>query len=209
MSSTFEIEQQRLLLAINRNTGVADDTVPVFQLGSVAAPDEGTTNASLIDNLVDNSDFSYSKDGYLNVTLAGGDVALECYNFYRHRLIKVSDISTTNGSPTVNAPSGPFKSSYAYPMNVLIYGAGGVAGETFVGTLTRVSDTQATLSTNALATLPAASGFIGDALAETAATALKATGHSLFAAGGWRATILILTLPRWERQERRPSAIKQ
>jgi hypothetical protein len=190
-----EIEEQRLLLAINRSTGGVTTNVPVFSTGETAPDDTTSTNTSLIDNLIDNSDFDYSKDGYLNPTPAGGDVALEVYNFYRNRLIRVTDVSTTNGSPTVNSVAGEFKAAYTYPMSFLLYGAG-ASGETLTGTLTRVSDTQATLSTNALVTLTNATLWFGDTLGETAAQAIKATGHSLFAAETANANI-----PRWAKTD--------
>jgi hypothetical protein len=191
--NSFEIEKQRLELEISRKGGIKP-TPPIIVLPTTA-PDVESTNQGYIDNQIDNSDFSWSKDSYLNAVLVGGDVAQECYNFFRHRLIKVSDLSTTNGSPTVNSATGPFKSTYTYPMSFVAYGAGGTAGETLSGTLTRVSDTQATLSTNALSTLTGATLWFGDTLAESAATALKASSHSLFAANEGTD----LNIPRWDR----------
>lgn len=193
--NTEEIERQRLLLAINRTTGEGDTGVPTFATGDVA-PDIGDVNASLIDNLLDNTDFDYSKDGYINNPLVGGDVALELYNFFRHRFIRLNDIVTTNGSPTVNSASGQFKAAYSYPMSFVIYGAG-AAGATLSGTLTRVSDTQATLSTNALADLSGATMWFGDTLSESAATAIKYTGHSLYAANEGTD----LDIPRWAKTD--------
>lgn len=191
--NSFEIEKQNLQLRIAR-TGGGFDGVPIISQLPTTAPDVNTTNAGLIDNLLDNTDFDFSKDGYTNATPAGGDIAQECYNFYRHRLIRVTDAIVTNGSPTVDSATGPFKSTYTYPMSFVLYGAG-ASGATLTGTLTRVSDTQATLSTNALVNLTNGILWIGDALAETAAQALKATAHTLFAANEGTN----LNIPRWER----------
>jgi hypothetical protein len=193
MSTSFEIERQRLRLEINRNAGTQD--VPVISQLPSGGPDDTTGTTGLIDNLIDNSDFDFSKDGYTNAVPAGGDIAQECYNFYRNRLIRVGDVVATNGSPTINSALGKFDAAYTYPMSFVLYGAGGSTGETLSGTLTRVSNTQATLSTNALASLTDAILWFGDTLGETAAQALKATAHSLFAANEGTN----LNIPRWDR----------
>jgi hypothetical protein len=192
-NSLLELQKQQLRLEINRQPGSV--VTPTISQLPTTAPDVETPNQGFIDNQIDNSDFSWSKDSYTNSTPAGGDIAQECYNFFRHRLIRITDLSTTNGSPTVNSATGPFKSAYTYPMSFIAYGTGGSAGETLTGTLTRVSDTQATLSTNALATLTDGVLWFGDTLTEAAATAIKASSHSLFAANEGTD----LSIPRWDR----------
>lgn len=168
--------------------------VPILPYDPANAPDDDTTIQILAPNWLDNSDFDYSKDGYVNNPTVGGDVSEECYNLYRQRFVMVTDLATTSGSPTVTSASNPFNAAYTYPMDfILLNGNGSGAGVT--GTLTRVSDGTATLSVNAGATLTNAILWFGTALAETSANALKSSGHSTFAANEGTNTVI----PRWDK----------
>lgn len=191
---SLEIEKQNLLLNSNRQKSEKDKAVSFIDR-QPSPPDTSAGENASIDNLVDNSDFDYSKDAYLNRVAAGGDAGEEVFNFFRHRLIKVEDASVNSGAAQITSASAPFKAAYAYPMNFVLYGAGGTAGETLSGTLTRVSDTTATLSQNALANITNGTLLIGDALSETAAQAVKASAHTLFAAN----EAANLNMPRWNK----------
>jgi hypothetical protein len=196
----FELQRQHLQIAINRVEGGGSLEMPDQGLPfQTSTPPDATSTASsaLMDNLLDNSDFDYSKDGFENVTPVGGDDDEEVYAWYRHRLMSVTDVVATAASPTINSASAPFKAAYTYPMNFVLYGAGGTEAQTLVGTLTRVSDTQATLSTNSLAALTGGILFFGTALAETDVQAIKADAHTLYAAAeGADADI-----PHWNKED--------
>jgi hypothetical protein len=190
------IQSQQIEIAINQRGGgttVDESTLPYDPANT---SDENTEPQNIAPNYIDNSDFDFSKDDYINSPPVGGDAALESYNWFRQRFIKVTD-AVIAGAPSTNVASaaGPFKAAYTYPMDfVLLNGdAGGVALQ---GTLTRVDDNNATLSTAAQNNI--ASGgvmWFGESLAESSAHALKATGHSTFAANEGTNT----KIPRWDK----------
>ena len=193
----YELKKQSLEIQISRMEGDGSATDPLPPFTAYTPPDAGsTTTTALIDNLLEGTDFDYSKDAYVNDPAIGGDEDEETYNWYRHRLIKVSDVVATAASPTIESASAPVKAAYTYPMNFVLYGAGGTEAQTLTGTLTRVDDETATLSTNALATLTAGTLFFGETLAESTATAIKATDHSLFAATEGADE----DIPRWNKE---------
>lgn len=195
--SQYQLEKNLFEIGVNRRIAESASDLQIGRDFTTQSPPDEIDDSldSQVDNLIDNSDWDFSKDAYLNSPTVGGDAAEEVYNFFRNLFIKVSDVVTTNGSPTINSATAPFKNSYTYPMPFVLYGAGGSAGETLTGTLSRVSDSQATLSTNALATLASAALFFGEQLAESSANAVKATAHSLFAANEGTN----LNIPRWEK----------
>lgn len=192
------IRTQQIEIAINQRAGQDADALSttVLPYDPANAPDDDTTAVVIATNHIDNSDFDFSKDGYVNSPPAGGDAAEEAYNWFRQRFIKVVDAEISAApSTTVKSGAGPFNAAYTYPMDfVLLNGdAGGVALE---GTLTRVDDNEATLSTAAQNNLPSNGVmWFGDALAESSANALKASGHSTFAANENTNT----KIPRWDK----------
>ena len=162
--------------------GDAGETPPIFTQSTATAPDDGTANSSLIDNLINNSDLDFSKDGYLNrIAVGGTDVPNEAYNFYRHRLIKVTDVEFLT-TTSIRSVSNPFKSTYTYPMSFVIHGAGGTTGQTLSGTLTRgATDDLATLSTPSLAStvLTNATLWLGDTLNDISTAPTVSTASSV------------------------------
>lgn len=193
MRSPFDnIEKQNLLIAINRKSGGEVTGTPIL----IEPPDDEGDTIALAPNILDNSDFDFSKDGYLNNPLLGGDVSHETYNFYRQRFIRVTDLVTTAASPTVTSASLPFLAAYfGATVNFVILSAG-TSNASLSGTLTRVSDGTATLSTNALQTLTDAVMWFGTPLAESSANALKGSAsHTLWA--GVEDTLTYI--PRWDK----------
>ncbi len=188
-----EIIEQQLRIAINTTTGGVAN-IPLLPYDPSAPSDSADDIQYLATNEIDNSDFDFSKDDYVNNPTVGGDPAQDAYNFYRQRFIQVNDVSATAASPTINAVSAPFNAAYTYPMDFVLLNAA-TSGAAISGTLTRVSNTQATLSVNSDVNLTGATLWFGDALAETDAMNLKASGHSLFAAN--EGTNLVI--PRWDR----------
>jgi hypothetical protein len=189
-----EIERQRLVIAINSHGAQESLSVSILPYDPNASPDADTSTQVIAPNYVDNSDFDFSKDGYLNNPLTGGDAAHECYNFYRQRFIKITDLVATAAGTGVSSASNPFSSSYTYPMDfVLLNGSSG--GAALSGTLARVSDSTATLSAAAANNLTDGLMWIGETLAESSAKALKSSVHSLYAANeGTNAR-----MPRWDK----------
>lgn len=193
MRSPFDnIEKQNLIVAINRHK----DGGTVFTPPIIEPPDDAEDIITLAPNILDNSDFDFSKDGYNNNPTVGGDTSYEAYNFYRQRFIRVTDLVTTSGSPTVTSASNPFLAAYfGATVNFVILSAG-TSNAALSGTLTRVSDGTATLSTNALQTLTDAVMWFGTPLAESSANALKGdAAHSLWAGNEDTNTII----PRWDK----------
>lgn len=195
----YDLDQQALEIAINQRTreGVSvSGGINTLPFDPTQTPDFDTDVQVIAPNYLDNSDFDYSKDGYLNLVPVGGDDALECFNWYRQRFIKVTD-AVISGAPSTNvsSASGPFKASYTYPMDFVLLN-GDSTGAAQSGTLTRVDDNNATLSVAAEVNI--ASGgvlWFGTALAEATANALKFTGHSLYAANEGTLDII----PRWDK----------
>lgn len=115
-----------------------------------------------------------------------GDTNRECYNWYRHLYNTVTDLVTTSGSPTVDSASNSFTASRFSGTVIFVVPGGGASGATLVGTLTRVSDSQATMSVNAGASLTGAKMYFGTDLTASATYALKRSvggaEHSLWAA---------------------------
>jgi hypothetical protein len=154
------------------------------------SPDSVVYNSS--PNYLPNSapEFSTLAYGTVGTTpTTAGDTNRESYNWYRNTFVEVTDLVTTATSTTATSVSNPFTAArITGTVNFLILG-GGTDGATLTGTLTRVSDSQVTLSVAAGATLTAGTMFFGDDLAATAAFALKRSGtplaiaqHSLWAA---------------------------
>jgi hypothetical protein len=165
------------------------------------APDDATSPLVLGQNQIDNSDFDYSKKGYTGAGAADDDQ--ECYNFYRQRFIKVTDVVTTAASNTITSASNPFSSSYTYPMDFVLLN-GGAAGVALSGYINRngadnsaklYSDAAFTTPLNVTPTLVNATLWFGTTLAESSTNAVKASGHSTFAANEGTNT----KIPRWDR----------
>lgn len=190
-----ELYKNQTAIEINKKSRLRSDFVSTNNLPSPfeTPPDTEEEAVILATNEIDNSDFAYSKDRYLNAVPAGGDVALESYNWFRQRFIRIDDATIANGSPTVNSLAGKFKAAYTYPMDFAFLG-GKADGSALTGTLTRVTDNQATLSVNAEAAIADGILWFGETLAETSANALKTTAHTLFAANEAANTII----PRWD-----------
>lgn len=188
-----QIYRNRVEMQINKGRGGIDaaDDYPVFvqKLPSDAKPAE----IAITPNEIDNSDFDFSKDAYLNRPALGGDVALECYNFFRQRFIRIDDAAVAAGSTNLTSASSPFKAAYTYPMNFVLLGAA-ADGKSISGTITRVSDNAVTLSTPSGIAVTSGIMWFGSALEESAAQALKAAAHSLFAANEGASLII----PRWD-----------
>lgn len=188
------ILNQQIELAINtRENGARGGVIPILPYDPRSAPDDDADTQVLAPNSIDNSDFDWSKDGYLNLPLVGGDVSHECYNFYRHRFIQLNNVATTAASASVASASAVFLAAYTYPMDFVLLN-GKASGAALSGTLTRVDDTNATLSVAAETTLENATLWFGTPLAETAAQAVKGDLHSLFPTETANAEI-----PRWDK----------
>lgn len=192
MKST--LDHQNLEIGLQRQIDEIDSTVVRTDFTTVTPPDSGDILTQLGVNYLDNSDLDFSKDAYVNSTPAGGDVAEECYNFYRQRFIRISDAVLVNASATLTSASSPFKSTYSYPMLFFALSAG-TSEKALIGTITRVSDTTATMSVPSQADLSNAIVFFGDAYAETSANSLKSSTHSLFAAN----EALNDSIPQWDK----------
>lgn len=198
--SNNNIERQQLEIMINtRQAGTINDALPY---DPTAAPDDETTTQVVAQNLLDNSDFDFSKNGYINS--GAGDDDYECYNWYRQRFIKVTDIETSAASNAIACSgSASFKAAYTYPMDfVLLNGA--ASGEAISGSLNRNgADEDALLYTdsgmgtplNVDNSLGDAVLWFGTALAESDANALKSSSHSLYAANEGT----LADIPIWER----------
>lgn len=197
------LDRQQTEIAINTRRPPSTDRVPPGRLpyDPNAAPDDANTTIVIAPNYVDNSDFDFSKNGY--VASGAGDDDYECFNFYRQRFIKVTDLVTTAASNTVTSASNPFKSTFTYPMDFVLLN-GGVAGVALSGFLDRnaadgsaklYSDAGLMTPLNVTLTLADAVLWFGDSLAENAANALKFAGHSLYAANEGTLDII----PRWDR----------
>jgi len=143
------------------------------------APDTTDELNQLGINYLDNSDFDFSKDAYINTSPAGGDIAHECFNFFRQRFIRITDAVLTDGSTALLSASNPFDASYSYPMDFFALRAG-TDEIALVGTITRVSDAEATMSVSSEADITNGIVFFGDSYAESSATSLKDETHSLF-----------------------------
>lgn len=192
-----DLQRQQIEIAMNtRGTGlpVRNGQIPILPYDPNQPPDDPNTPQYTATNLIDNTDFDFSRDGYENDPPVGGDASHECYNWYRQRFIKVTDLATTATSTAVTSASGPFKAGYTYPMNFVLLN-GQTSGEALVGTLTRVSDTAATLSIASDNTLTGAVMWFGTGLAETPTNALKGSSHSTFAANEGTNDII----PRWDK----------
>lgn len=188
------IDRNLLDIEINRRGGIIDSD-PVFT-GGTPPDDDAFPLVVVATNLIDNSDFDFSKDDYLNNPAVGGDPSYEAYNWYRQRLIRITDAEVDASSTTLTAStSTPFQASYSYPMNFLIPGAG-PSEAALSGTLTRVDNSTATLSVAADKSVSGALMWFGDALEETSAKALKGdASHSLWSGNEDTNT----GIPRWDR----------
>lgn len=171
-----------------------DDNTTIFNPQPTTAPDDTEIDVVIAPNEIDNSDFDFSKDGYTNSTPAGGDIASECFNFFRQRFIRITDAAITSGTSALTSASNLFKASYTYPMDFVLLG-GKADGSALSGTLTRVTDGAATLSLNSETDIAGGIMWFGEALAEGASTALKASAHSLFAANEG----MFAVIPRWDK----------
>lgn len=194
-SNNSDIQRNQIEQMINtvpNQTGGAG-VFPLLPYDPQNAPDEDTDIQVIAPNSLDNSDFDFSKDGYVNSPTVGGDPSFEAYNFYRNRFIQITDLVSTATSTAVSSAAGPFKAAFTYPMNFVLLN-GGASNAALSGTLTRVDDNNATLSTAATNGLNPGVMWIGDALGETSAKSLKAAGHSLFAANEGTNT----KIPRWD-----------
>jgi len=186
------LEHQQLEIGLRRTIG---DRVTVVDsdFSTQTPPDNPETLSQMGINYIDNSDKDFSTDAYENDPAVGGDEAKECFNFYRQRFIRLTDAVLTASSTTLSSASAPFKSSYTYPMPFFALGAG-TDEKALVGTITRVSDTSATMSVSAVFSVTDGIVFFGDAFAQSAATALKTSGHTSYAANEGANT----SIARWD-----------
>lgn len=159
-------------------------------------PDDTPETAVIAPNEIDNSDFAWSKDNYLNNPTSGGDIDHECYGWFRQSFSRVTNGVVAASGASFTVPSGtPFKSGYfSETVNFVLLG-GKADGSALVGTLTRVSDTEVTLSTASEVALTNAIMWFGDSVAESAAQALKSSSHSLFGANEGADS----NIPRWDK----------
>lgn len=178
---------------LRADASTEESEIPAFAQQGAAPPDDTNETQVIAPNEVDNSDLSYSKDAYLNTVPVGGDAALECYNFYRQPFIRVTDGVISASGTSLTSASNPFKSTYSYPMDFVLLSAKS-SGEALVGTLTRVSDNEATLSVASDVAKTSGVLWFGESLAESSARALKASGHSLYAANENSNS----AIPRWD-----------
>src|SRR5438046_880366 len=105
------LERQRTDIAINtrRLGGTVSDT-GILPYDPTDPPDADSTTIVSAPNFIDNSDLDYSVNDY---TASGaGDDDYECYNFYRQRFIKLTDVVATNASNAITSAAGKFKSTY-------------------------------------------------------------------------------------------------
>jgi hypothetical protein len=187
------LEHQRLEIGLTRQIDDAENTLSQqFNFAAPAPPDEGEVVPNMGVNYIDNSDMDFSTDAYLNAVPVGDDTADECFNFYRQRFIRLTDAELSNASVNLDSVSAPFSASYTYPMPFFALSAG-TSEKALVGTITRVSDTRATMSAASQADITDGIVFFGETYAETAAKALKSSDHSLFAAETANDSI-----PRWD-----------
>lgn len=195
------LRQQLTEIKINDRRGGGDGTPIILPYDPNNAPDNTNTTVVVASNYVDNSDFDFSKNGY--IASGAGDADFECYNFYRQRFIKLTDVVTTSASNAITSAVGKFKNTYTYPMEFVLLN-GGASGQAISGYINRnASDTSALLYSDVAMTTPLnvsntltdAVLWFGESLTETAAKALKYTGHSLYAANEGALDII----PRWDR----------
>lgn len=164
-------------------------------------PDDAAGIVNVASNQADNTDYDFSKASYTGVG-GGTDADYECYNWYRQLFIKLTDVVATSASNAITSAVAKFAAGYTYPMPFVLLGGGG-SSVALTGYLNRTSNTGASLFTdagmgtplNSSATMTGGVLWFGTALAETAANALKAVGHSLYAANEGANTII----PRWDR----------
>lgn len=181
------IERQRLEILINSQLATVGQQVPggglmgTLPFDPTNPPDDPGGPRIIAENYLDNTDFDFSVDTYLNNPQTGGDAALELYNWYRQRAIHLPDVSTTTGSPTITVPYPAFSSSYTYPLDFVLFG-GTSSGGALIGTLTRVDSFTATMSVNAQKTTSKGYMIIGKFPSATPANLIKAAGHSTFPA---------------------------
>jgi hypothetical protein len=197
------IEAQRLQIQINNLQGDGQSTDrTILPYDPSAPPDSDSTTIVLAQNFLDNSDFDYSKNGY--IASGSGDADYECYNFFRQRFIKSTDVVTTAASNVITSASNPFKAAYTYPMDFVLLN-GGASGTALVGYIDRnTSDGSAKLYSdvglvtplNVTPTLTAATLWFGETLSDAGGIqALKSVTHSLYAAN----EAVNLNIPRWDR----------
>lgn len=193
------LTQQRINAAV-KAADIGGSQSSVLPYDPANPPDSTSGSVNIAANLIDNTDFDFSKNGY---TASGaGDADYECYNFYRQLFIKLTDVVATSGSNAISSAAAKFASTYTYPMPFVLLGAG-ASNVALTGYLNRTANGTASLFTdagmgtplNASVTLTGGVLWFGTLLAENSANALKATGHSLFAANEGTDTII----PRWDR----------
>jgi hypothetical protein len=188
------IQRQQTEIAINTRLPGGAGILPLLPYDPQNPPDDDNDIQVIAPNNLDNSDYDFSKDDYINSPPVGGDASFECYNFYRQRFIQITRITATAASTAISSSFAAFSSSYSYPISFVLLN-GGTSNQALVGTLTRVDDNNATLSVASVNDLAGGVMWIGDPLGETSALALKATGHSLFAANEDTNGVI----PRWEK----------
>jgi hypothetical protein len=81
----LDLKEQEVRIRMERLFSEADERIEQLAIATAAAqvlaPDE---NPISIVNLVDDSDFDWSKDRFLNNPVLGGDIDFEAFNWFRH-----------------------------------------------------------------------------------------------------------------------------
>lgn len=189
------IELQNLEIGLRREIAALDGvSVNPNDFTTRTPPDAGEELSQMSANYLDNSDLDFSTDAYSNNPTVGGDTAEQCFNFYRHRFIRITDAVLVNGATSLTSVSAPFKSGYTYPMDFFALRAG-TSEKALVGTLTRTNNTTAVLSAASQADITDGIVFFGDDWRSNAARAVKSSAHSLYAANEGANTSIV----RWDK----------
>lgn len=186
----IDLEQQLRGLEQRLNRSIDDRTRSLdTRIQTLEAPTTTPVVYTASPNYMPNSHPEWSTMAYetaLVTPTTAGDTNRECYNWYRHRFVEVTDVTATSGSATINSASNPFTVARLTGTISFMLFAGAASGGTLTGTLTRVNDGQATMSVNAGANVTAGVLYFGDSLTASATFALKreyiGAQHSLWAA---------------------------
>jgi hypothetical protein len=81
----LDLNDQQMIIRMERlNAEAVERSAGLQRLIDRAEGIDTTANPTSIVNLIDNSDFDWSKDRFLNNPALGGDIDFECFNWFRH-----------------------------------------------------------------------------------------------------------------------------